>query len=132
MKSVTVALGAIYASQEIFLGVLKIIMKALMSFFDQTPLGRILNVLGKDVDTVDNVIPMILQSWIDCFFRVKSNKKQTKKVEKQTKRKNSGINIEDFFFNLRFSGKNYCGLFFYCPKNVKMGFFNFVFSRMLQ
>lgn len=70
LKSLAVALGAVYASQQIFLEVIKIILKASMSFFDQTPLGRILNVLGKDVDIVDNRIPMVLQSWVDCFFRV--------------------------------------------------------------
>lgn len=69
-KSGTVSLGAVIASRMIFVKALEIIFRAPMSFFDQTPIGRTLNVLGKDIDTIDNTIPMILQSWVDTSFRV--------------------------------------------------------------
>lgn len=69
-KSVTVALGAIVASRNIFLEAINIVFRAPMLFFDQTPVGRNLNRLGKDVDTIDNRLPMILGLWINHFFRV--------------------------------------------------------------
>lgn len=69
-KSATSALGAVIASRIIFLHAIKKVFRAPMSFFDQTPIGRTLNRLGKDVDTIDNRIPIILQQWVDGFFRV--------------------------------------------------------------
>lgn len=42
----------------------------MISFFDITPNGRILNRIGKDVDAVDNVLPYIIQGCISCSFEV--------------------------------------------------------------
>ncbi|XP_031785293.1 multidrug resistance-associated protein 1 isoform X11 [Nasonia vitripennis] len=68
--SLTVALGSVIASKGIFEKLITHVLRSTMSFFDTTPSGRILNRLGKDVDTVDNVLPMILRQWITCFFSV--------------------------------------------------------------
>lgn len=64
------ALGSVKASIIIFQHVLIHVLRGPVSFFDQTPTGRLLNRFGKDTDIVDNVLPMILRTLIICFFSV--------------------------------------------------------------
>ncbi|GFT34184.1 multidrug resistance-associated protein 1 [Nephila pilipes] len=68
--SFAVAYGTLTASNVLHNGVLTNVLKSPMSFFDTTPLGRIVNRFAKDVDTVDVTIPMTLRSWLSCLLQV--------------------------------------------------------------
>ena len=49
---------------------LKNILRSPMSFFDTTPLGRVLNRFSKDINTIDEVIPYSVRNFIRCVFNV--------------------------------------------------------------
>lgn len=68
--SVTILLGAIIASQNIFRLALNNVVRAPASFFDQTPIGRTLSRLGRDVDVLDNTLPFLVNSLIEESFEV--------------------------------------------------------------
>ena len=46
------------------------IMHAPSWFFDTTPVGRIVNRFSKDIDTVDNVIPQMINAFYNNIFSV--------------------------------------------------------------
>ena len=62
--------GGLSAGRTIQNGVLKSILSAKLRFFDSTPIGRVLNRLGKDLDTVERQLPSSLEQSVRAAFQV--------------------------------------------------------------
>ncbi|XP_054168602.1 multidrug resistance-associated protein 1-like [Oppia nitens] len=60
--------GTIKAAKFLHLKMLEQIMHSPMSFFDTTPLGRILNRFSKDVDTCDLILAQTIRVCLTCGF----------------------------------------------------------------
>ena len=63
-------LRGLHASTTLHDKLLGGILRSPMSFFDQTPLGRITNRISKDIYTVDQTIPSVMDSLLQCLFSV--------------------------------------------------------------
>uniref|UniRef100_A0AC35TYJ0 Multidrug resistance-associated protein lethal(2)03659 n=1 Tax=Rhabditophanes sp. KR3021 TaxID=114890 RepID=A0AC35TYJ0_9BILA len=57
VASIIMTLGMVIASEILHEGMLKRILRSPMSFFDTTPMGRVLNRFGKDIDALDSRLP---------------------------------------------------------------------------
>uniref|UniRef100_A0A1B6D6I6 ABC-type glutathione-S-conjugate transporter n=3 Tax=Clastoptera arizonana TaxID=38151 RepID=A0A1B6D6I6_9HEMI len=68
--SFTLAIGTLLAAKWLHFSMLENIFRAPMSFFDTTPIGRIVNRFSKDIDVVDNTLPNNISSFLSCFFQV--------------------------------------------------------------
>jgi len=65
--------GSLIAASAIHRLMLRNVLKSPMSFFETTPLGRILNRFAKEVDTLDNVLARVFQAFSYCFLSVGTN-----------------------------------------------------------
>jgi ABC-type multidrug transport system fused ATPase/permease subunit len=70
--AIALAFGGIAASERFHRNMLAQIVRAPMSFFDTTPIGRIVNRFSQDIYTVDEMIPRTLASFISCAMQVVS------------------------------------------------------------
>ncbi|KAI0080155.1 metal resistance protein YCF1 [Panus rudis PR-1116 ss-1] len=59
---------AVRSSQYLHDSMLHAVMRAPMSFFEQTPTGRILNLFSRDVYVVDSILARVIQNVIRTFF----------------------------------------------------------------
>jgi len=62
--ALSIAFGSMVASRSLHSGLLSCVMRCPMSFFDTTPLGRIVNRFSKDTDIVDTNIPQFSQNFL--------------------------------------------------------------------
>nr|XP_032515249.1 multidrug resistance-associated protein 1 [Danaus plexippus plexippus] len=71
VSSLALYLGTLCAARALHAALLMGVLRApTIGFFDCTPVGRALNRFSKDVDVLDNVLPMTLRGWTSCFFSV--------------------------------------------------------------
>lgn len=68
--AIAMAIGCLNAARDIHDNLLQQTLRLPMSFFDTTPLGRIVNRFAKDMDIVDTMIPMLMRMAISMIFSV--------------------------------------------------------------
>lgn len=64
------AYSSIRASRYLHDKMLASIMRSPLSFFDTTPIGRIINRFSRDIETIDSILPETIQSWMITFLGV--------------------------------------------------------------
>ncbi|KAI1287112.1 ATP-binding cassette sub-family C member 3 [Halotydeus destructor] len=67
--NLTTFYATLKASKFLHNAMLDHIIRAPMSFFDTTPLGRILNRFGKDIENIDSSIRMSITQFVAAFFQ---------------------------------------------------------------
>ncbi|NXY26092.1 MRP1 protein, partial [Atrichornis clamosus] len=65
-----VLLGGVLASHQLFLQLLSNVMRCPMLFFEQTPIGHLLNRFSRDMDAIDSAIPDKLKSVLGFLFNL--------------------------------------------------------------
>jgi ABC-type multidrug transport system fused ATPase/permease subunit len=71
-RQVFLYLSCLKASKVLFETLLTTVMRAPMSFFDTTPIGRVLNRFSKDMYTVDSQLPTTLRAYLGTLSSVLS------------------------------------------------------------
>ncbi|NXN93448.1 MRP1 protein, partial [Rhinopomastus cyanomelas] len=67
-STAAVLLGGVSASRRLFLQLLRNVTRSPMIFFEQTPIGNLLNRFSREMDAIDSVIPDKLKSFLGFLF----------------------------------------------------------------
>uniref|UniRef100_A0A8C3I5A4 ATP binding cassette subfamily C member 6 n=1 Tax=Chrysemys picta bellii TaxID=8478 RepID=A0A8C3I5A4_CHRPI len=67
-STAAVLLGGVIASHKLFQQLLENVARSPMMFFEQTPIGNLLNRFSKETDAIDSVIPDKLKSLLGFLF----------------------------------------------------------------
>ncbi|KAJ3915478.1 multidrug resistance-associated ABC transporter [Lentinula edodes] len=70
LLSFSFAIAGLVASLNLFQTALRHVLRSPISFFDTTPMGRILSRLSKDQDTLDSTLTMTLMQFLNTFSSV--------------------------------------------------------------
>jgi len=68
--TITLGLGLLQSATHFHSAMLNKIMRSPMSYFDTTPLGRLVNRFAKDVDTADLLLPQNIRTFLNLFLSV--------------------------------------------------------------
>ncbi|XP_067914713.1 ATP-binding cassette sub-family C member 3 isoform X1 [Heterodontus francisci] len=68
ISSFTLALGGLGAARQLHTLLLDNKLHTPQAFFDTTPIGRLINRFGKDINVIDEVIPLTFQMFLSTFF----------------------------------------------------------------
>ncbi len=68
--AIILAYGVLRASSKLHLEILHNTLRSPMTFFDTTPIGRLVNRFSKDVDIIDMLVPRNIDIWIKCTVHV--------------------------------------------------------------
>uniref|UniRef100_A0A8D0FDG9 ABC-type glutathione-S-conjugate transporter n=1 Tax=Strix occidentalis caurina TaxID=311401 RepID=A0A8D0FDG9_STROC len=69
-STAAVLLGGVLASHRLFLQLLRNVARSPMVFFEQTPIGNLLNRFSREMDAIDSVIPDKLKSLLGFLFNL--------------------------------------------------------------
>ncbi|NWI30562.1 MRP6 protein, partial [Sula dactylatra] len=70
VSTAAVLLGGVLASHKLFLQLLRNVARSPMVFFEQTPIGNLLNRFSREMDAIDSVIPEKLKSLLGFLFNL--------------------------------------------------------------
>ncbi|CAH2256577.1 multidrug resistance-associated 7 [Pelobates cultripes] len=68
LRAILFALGTVHAAKIIHQRLLKRVLKATVTFFDSTPIGRIINRFSSDLYCIDDSLPFILNIFLANVF----------------------------------------------------------------
>ncbi|KHJ47249.1 ABC transporter transmembrane region [Trichuris suis] len=70
LGALVMAFGMVRASAKLHANLLHSLLRVPMSFYETTPLGRIVNRVGKDIDMVDNLLPNNIRGLMNTVTQV--------------------------------------------------------------